>query len=66
MLVEALFNVVGLAAVKASGGLALKDVDPIRHNKIRPAKPAMIFVAPRVGLESRLRRDRPTITPRRD
>ena len=51
MLVEALFDVVGLAAVKASGGLALKDVDPIRHNKIRPAKPAMIFVAPRVGLE---------------
>jgi hypothetical protein len=48
MLDEAFFDVVGLAAVKASGGLALQDVDPIRHNKKRPVKPAMIFVAPRV------------------
>ena len=50
MLVETFLDIVGLAAVKASGCLALQDVDPKRHNK-RPAKPAIIFVAPRVGLE---------------
>jgi hypothetical protein len=33
MLDEAFLDIVGLAAVKASGGLALEDVDPIRHNK---------------------------------
>ena len=33
MLDEAFFDIVGLAAVIASGGLALKDIDPIRHNK---------------------------------
>ena len=33
MLDEAFLDIVGLAAVKAPGGLALEDVDPIRHNK---------------------------------
>jgi hypothetical protein len=33
MLDEAFLDIVGLAAVIASGGLALKDIDPIRQNK---------------------------------
>ena len=33
MLVETFLDIVGLAAVKASGCLALQDVDPKRHNK---------------------------------
>jgi len=33
MLDEAFFDIVGLAAVIASGGLALEDVDPMLHNR---------------------------------
>jgi len=33
MLDEAFFDIVCLAAIIASGGLALEDGDPMRHNK---------------------------------
>ena len=31
MLIKAFFDIVGLPAVMATGGLALEDVDPMRH-----------------------------------
>jgi hypothetical protein len=46
MLDEASFDVVDSVAVKASGGLALEDVDPVLHNRKRPLKPAIHIVAP--------------------
>jgi hypothetical protein len=49
MLDEASFDVVDSVAVKASGGLALADVDPVLHNRKRPLKPAIHIVAPLVN-----------------
>ena len=33
MLIEAFFDIVVLPAVMATRGLALEDVDPVRHNR---------------------------------
>ena len=53
MLDEAFFDVVGLAAVKAPGRLALKDIDPNDHKKSPTAMETAgrHLLAPRVGLE---------------